>query len=191
MRKTTISIEDFKKYMVRVRCINLFHFKLIALPKLSEIGQIERRELDAVDDFALFENNKTVWYENEDHDLVSWDVSRARNLSVKELVNVRADSPVRIAMTDTIDELRDGLTRYIEIVSISDTTLGETVIVEGGRRAAALYYLYDQEKEAIHKILSSPYTVINIVFSSPAAALLFPCDFINIFRDVKMSDSAE
>ncbi len=187
MTKTIISIEDFKKYMARVRCINLLHYKLIPLSKLREIGQVERSELDAMEDFALLRNYKTVWYENDKHERVSWDAHNARNLSVEELVGSHADSPMKTEMTEVINEFRDGLNRDIEIVSISDMLLGETVIVEGGRRAAALYYLYNHDQEAINKILESPYKILNIIFLSPAASLLFPCDFVNICRDVKKS----
>jgi hypothetical protein len=185
VKKNIISFEDFKKYMARVRCINLLHYKLISISKLKEIGQIERLELDAPEDFALLKNYKTVWYENNEHERVSWDASNARNLSVEELVGSHANIPMKTEMTEAINELRSGLSRDIEIVSISDTIISETVIVEGGRRAAALYHLYDHEKEAMNKILESPYGIFNIVFSSPAASLLFPCDFVNICRDVK------
>ncbi len=187
MTKTIISIEDFKKYMARVRCINLLHYKLIPLSKLREIGQVERSELDAMEDFALLRNYKTVWYENDKYERVSWDAHNARNLSVEELVGSHADSPMKTEMTEVINEFRGGLNRDIDIVSISDMLLGETVIVEGGRRAAALYYLYNHDQEAINKILESPYKILNIIFLSPAASLLFPCDFVNICRDVKKS----
>jgi hypothetical protein len=187
VKKSIISIEDFKKYMSRVRCINLLHYKLIPLSKLREIGHVERLDLDAMEDFALLRNHKTVWYENDKHEQVSWDAHNAGNVSVEELVGSHANIPMKTEMTEAINELRGGLNRDIEIVSISDTIIGETVIVEGGRRAAALYYLYDHDQEALNKILNSSYKILNIVFLSPAASLLFPCDFVNICRDVKQS----
>jgi hypothetical protein len=61
--------------------------------------------------------------------------------------------------------------------------LRERVIVDGIYRAVALYYLYLTEQETVGRLLSSRHKISCVAFESPAGALLFPCDFVNITRD--------
>jgi hypothetical protein len=185
MKTTDITIESFKKYVGRVKCITLLHYKDVNDMKLKEIARALKSRLEDPDEVKGIGMEKLVWYVDNKGERVFWNQRNARNLTVEEQAGIYAKSGLDDRMSHMLDSLRQGLTMDVEIINIHDTLINETVIVDGVLRAVALYYLYANEKNTLKKLLKSKHSIYLIDLISPAAALLFPYDFLNICRDLK------
>lgn len=183
MKTTSLTVEEFKKYIPRVKCINLFHYNLINTAKLAEVSKVSKVEFEKPEDLEQLKTDKLVWYVNDLNERVYWNEVKARNLTLHEEAASYLNKAMNQKLSQTVKSLRDGLTMDVEIVSIHDSTYNERVIVDGIYRAVALYYLYLTERETVEKLLQSVHRIYSVIFHSPAGALLFPCDFINIARD--------
>jgi hypothetical protein len=189
LKKQLISVEDFKRYIPRLRCINLFHYNFLNSSKLKEISSIERVDFESVEDFENLRDDMLVWYVNDRGEPAYWNSENARNLRLEEQAARCLNDGMDEAMRGLVDSLRGGLTNHVEIISVYDTLLKKRVIVDGVKRAVALYYLYLTDRDVLSALLGSRYQVSCVIFSSPAGSLIFPCDFVNICRDMPAGDS--
>lgn len=182
-----ISLDDFKRYVPRVKCISLFHYNLINAAKLRELCTVRVSEPERMDDLAALRDMLLVWYRDEKGEPVYWDSRGARNIVLGELAAEYAGHPERMneKMQDVVRALRGGSLCGAEIICVHDTILDKTVIVDGVYRAVALYYLYLTDKETMAKLATGGCHISCITLESPAGSLLFPCDFINLSRDTK------
>ncbi|MEJ2254476.1 MAG: hypothetical protein P8Y75_08940 [Nitrospirota bacterium] len=185
MKKHFLSVEDFKRYIPRVKCINLFHYNLIGTPKLEEVSRVEKLRYEEPAELESLQDDKLAWYVNDRDEPVSWNAEHARNLAVGEQASRLLARPEAMEghIRDMVDSLRGGLTNTLELVSVYDTILRERVIVDGMVRVVALLYLYRAEPETVQRLFRSEYEICSVVYTSPAGSLLFPCDFINILRE--------
>lgn len=187
MREQTMSVDDFKRYVPRVKCISLFHYNLINQGKLRELCQVRVRDAESAEDIADLRDMLLVWYRDDKGEPVYWDSRGARNISLGELAAEYAERPERMneKMRDVSRALREGTLCGAEIICVHDTILGSTVVVDGVYRSVALYHLYLTDKPALAGLIEKGCNVSCITLESAAGSLLFPCDFINICRDAK------
>jgi hypothetical protein len=183
VRTTDLSIHDFTLYVSRVRCITLLHYHVISPMKLEEVSAVRRLDLDSPGEFDTLGDARLVWYRNEGGERVFWNDRGAVPYTLRELVATYANEPMDESVRQMVEGFREGFRNGIEIVTVRDTILGERIVVDGVKRAAALYFLLKNEPETLARIWQSPHQVSIIDFASPAASMLFPCDFINICRD--------
>jgi hypothetical protein len=183
MKTSDITIENFKKYIARVKCITMLHYRDINDMKLKEVGRARKTELEAPEEIGGIRGDKLVWYMNDSGERVYWNERMARNITVEEQAAHYGNAGLEDKIKSLLESLRQGLDMDIEIISVYDTILREKVIVDGVCRAVALYYLFLNEKEALGKLFKSRHRIYLIDLVSPAGALLFPYDFLNICRD--------
>lgn len=190
MKEDTLSVEEFKRLIPRVKCINLFHYDLFNSSKLDEICNVTSNEIESLEEMETLNDANLVWYENSDGRRVMWDAPGARNMVLGSLVRNYIEDPSTIdeKLSKLVDSLKRGLEKNIEIICIYDSSLGYEVVVDGVYRGLALYYLYLTEPGVIEGLLSSRFKVRIVTLRSPAGALLFPCDFVNICRDKNLPE---
>jgi len=186
MRESTLSVEEFKRVIPRVKCISLFHYNLFNSSKLKEICTITRSELESAAEVETIKDLNLVWYVDIEGNRVMWDQPGASNIILGNLAADYFTEPFLMddKLRSTVESLRGGLKNNVELLCVHDSTLGATVLVDGVYRAIALYYLYLAEPGLIDSILNSSFNIETVTLNSPAGALLFPCDFVNICRDI-------
>jgi len=191
MKEQIMSVDDFKRYVPRVKCISLFHYNLINAAKLRELCTVRVREPESVDDLAALRDMLLVWYRDEKGEPVYWDSRGARNIALADLAAEYAGNPelMNEKMRDIVRAIREGALCGAEIICVHDTILDKTMVVDGVYRAVALYYLYLTDRPALDKLAESGCHISCITLESPAGSLLFPCDFINISRDARPAGS--
>lgn len=185
MREQDLTIDDFKRLVSRVKCINLFHYNLFNTSKLEELCKVISMTPETDADLDLMDMAMLVWYVDASDKRVWWDAPGATNMNLGQLVRhyVRQPAEIDDKLKKMIDSMRDGLSSNVELICVSDTTLEATILADGVYRALALYYLHLTEPDTIVRLLNSDYSIRIFKLSSPAGALLFPCDFVNICRD--------
>ena len=148
--------------------------------------RIQKIKFDSLKDFERLENLKLVWYKNAAGKTVDWTDEDARNIELKNKNDEEAYQPNdKDKITKCINAFKDeGLTKDIEIISVTDSKLDEEIIVDGVHRAVAIYRLYQKEPKVIKKLLSSQLHGIYLInFQSMAASIFFPCDFLNFYSN--------
>ena len=187
MKDYPLSIEEFKRFIPRVKCINLFHYNLFNSPKLSEVCTVTASELESAGELEGISEAALVWYVNNEGARVMWDAPDARNITLGSLARQYRDDPSGMdgKLKEMVDSLCQGLKKNIEMICVHDTTLGANVLVDGVYRGLALYYMFITEPETIGNLIGSAFSIQIVTLSSPAASVLFPCDFVNICRDRK------
>jgi hypothetical protein len=184
MKDNALSIEEFKRFIPRVKCINLFHYNLFNSPKLSEVCTVTASKLESADELERLSDTALVWYVNNDGVRIMWDSPGAINIVLASLARQYASEPSEMdtKLAETVESIRQGLKKNIELICVYDTTLGANVLVDGVYRGLALYYLFITEPETIENLMESAFSIQIVTLNSPAASMLFPCDFINICR---------
>jgi len=181
MKIEYITFDEFKPY---IQLITVWHL-LSMLPhlKIKDFVKIQKIKLETFEDFILLKNAKLVWYENATAEKVNWDAEDAQNIKLED----EAVSPANENITDLIQSFKvQGLTKDIEIISVTDSRLKEEVIVDGVKRGVALYHIFLNNPEVINSLIASPnFSIYLINFQSPAASIFFPCDFLNFYRENK------
>jgi len=192
MKESTLSVEEFKRLIPRVKCISLFHYNLLNSSKLKEICTTTRRKLESARELDSIKDVNLVWYVDGEGNRVMWDQPGSRNIILGALAADYITEPSQMddKLRSTVDSLRGGLKNNIEIICVHDSTLDATVLVDGVYRAIALYYLYLAEPGLIDSMLNSSFSIETVTLSSPAGALLFPCDFVNICREIRNNTQA-
>lgn len=190
MKQSNLSIEDFKRFIPRVKCINLFHYNLLGPRKLSEVCNVIAKEFESVEEMENLSDTNLVWYVNGEGSRVMWDAPGATNISLSGLARQYIDNPSIMdeKLVETLDSLKQGLKKNIELICVYDSSLGADVLVDGVYRGLALYCLYLTEPAMLSDMMDSAFAISMVTLSSPAGSLLFPCDFINICRDHKRTD---
>jgi len=187
MKETVISIEDFKRFIPRVKCISLFHYNLMNTCKLSEICTVTQSELESPDEIETLAQMNLVWYVDPEGARVMWDAPGARNILLGDLARQYGLDPSGLdgKLRETVDSIRQGLKKNIELICVWDSSLEARVLVDGVYRGLALYYIYITEPGILQSLMDSNFSISTVTLSSPAGSMLFPCDFINICRDRK------
>jgi len=190
MKEYALSVEEFKRLIPRVKCINLFHYNLFNSSKLCEICTVISHEIESVEDMESLNDANLVWYAGRDGERVMWDAPGASNIVLGSLARNYTEEPSLMdeKLGRTVASLRQGLEKHVEIICVYDSTLGALVVVDGVYRGIALYYLYLTDPRAMENILSSRFRVRIVTLRSTAGALLFPCDFVNICRGKSLPD---
>ena len=190
MKEEDLTINEFKRLIPRVKCISLFHYNLFNEAKLAEICKVSRLELESPGEMESIGDANLVWYVNDRGERVWWDTPGARNMVLGSLARQYAKAPSGMdeKLRGMVDSIRGGVAGNIELICVRDTSLGVTVLVDGVYRGLALYYMYLTEPETL-KGLMAPSSIIRVVtLRTPAGAMLFPCDFVNICKKAGTAD---
>ena len=152
---------------------------------ISNKVKIQKNKFESLKDFKNLTNLKLVWYKNEHKDPTNWDGRDAKHIELKnDSDEIAYPKNAKKEIGKLIESFKkNGLTENIEIISVSDLSIGEEIIVDGVHRAVALYRLLQKEPNEIDKLLLSPhYGIYLINLRSSAASILFPCDFFNFYK---------
>jgi hypothetical protein len=189
MKKTILPINELRKYLARVKCLNLLHFHNINDKKLNELGNLEKIKLESSKEIEFLEDVRLVSYKDSKDHIVEWNALGAVNMIFKEQMVYWKEYGISEKMYLLIQSFREGLRRDVEILSIEDSILNHRIILDGAHMAMALYYLYLNEREIFKSFFRSLHNIYVINFVSPAGSLLFPYDFLNICRDFPESNN--
>lgn len=186
MKKSALSIEEFKRLIPRVKCINLFHYNLLNTAKLSEVCKVARHCLETPQEINALKDIYLVWYATDTEHRIMWDTPGARNMVLGELAQLYVDQPSYMddKFKEIVQALKDGKGNAVELIAVHDTVLNATVLVDGVYRALALYYIHLTDPATLQALCESSLSLCTITLTSPAGSLIFPCDFVNLSRDL-------
>jgi len=197
---TDISIEEYCKiFDSGVRCLSLlnldrgiFDTNSRRIEKLKAIGTARKMRINKTSDLEVLSSSKLPWYKDSSNKRVEWSDIDCIKLKIKERAEIFMLNQMGNKMTEYLDSIEDeeiekwvenlknGLTGNIPIISINDLSIKQRLILDGVHRFVALYYLYLENEETLSKLLDSDYGIFFIEFESPVGGVFCPWDFMNI-----------
>jgi len=198
---TNITIEEYCKiFDPGVRCLNLINLGVgifdtdsRRIEKLNAIGTARKMRINKTSDFEVLSSSKLPWYKNSSNKRVEWSDIDCINLTIKERAERFRDNQMGNKIEEDLDSLEDdeiekwvdnlknGLTDNIYIISIKDLLIKQRLILDGVHRFVALYYLCLENEESLLKLLDSDYGIFFIEFESRVGGFFCPCDFMNLY----------
>lgn len=148
-----------------------------------DICTCELEQIKSSDDIMKLSGYYLVWYKPNNQGMSGWNIDGSMNYLTWEygdgLISNSINEP---EVSSLIQSFRKGLNKPVEILVAFDTLLNAGIIVDGTKRALALYTLAKTEKPVMEQLIKSAYPICVLRLKSAHCCSLFPCDFLKLYR---------
>jgi hypothetical protein len=145
------------------------------------IGTCEKKIVADAKDIEQLSEHYLVWYKPNEAGDSGWNIEGSINYLLNEYMNELTNESMNTEVKPLIKSFSKGLEKPVEILVAYDTDLNAGLIIDGTKRAIALYYLKHKKTETFSKIIGSNNHQIQILqLNSPSCRVLFPCDFLKL-----------
>ena len=145
------------------------------------IGTAELKPLISIEDIEKLSNYYLVWYKPNHQGISGLHIKDSENYLFNEISEgVLKGSQTLQYVYPLIESLKE-LTHDIDIIIAYDTFINKGVIIDGTKRALALYYIKHTNKTQLTNLLASTKYSIKIIYlRSNICRVLFPLDFCKL-----------
>ena len=152
------------------------------LSLFRDIGTCEQDVITDVVGLEKFLDYHLVWYKPNSSGQQGWLVSGSNNYKANEYIDCVLDKSLKLpgSVLNLMDSLSHKVTAEIEILVAKDTNSGQSLIVDGTKRAIALLFLKNSSPDKLELILKTNYRINIFTLKSKNAKVMFPCDFLKL-----------
>ena len=124
-----------------------------------------------------------------------WDVIGSLNYQSREYVEglfkKLSGLPHASEAFQFINSFMKGWIQPINIFTIKDTSLNKAVIVDGTKRALALFYLKRRRPKSLNRLITSGHPIYIFEWKWSHMRCIFPCDFMKFCLDLQNSRNSK
>jgi hypothetical protein len=139
---------------------------------------INPENLELLDQYYL------VWYKDNSKGENGSQFVGSNNYRVSEFrAELLSGMPNRMRIVNSnsiIDEFKNGLTQSVSLITIRDTTLNKSLLLDGTKRLLALQYIKSKYPEIYHRLDFPKYPIKLCSMMSPVARIIYPIDFYKL-----------
>lgn len=152
------------------------------LSMFSTIGSCEIIKIDNVTDLDKLLEHYLVWYKPNAVGQGGWQISGSMNYKAREYTDNLIDSSIMVPLSvkNIVDSISKGITSSIDIMVAEDLIIDKAIIVDGTKRALALFLLRQTDPDKLNGLLRSGNPVTIVTLRSKYSKVMFPCDFLKL-----------
>jgi hypothetical protein len=107
------------------------------------------------------------------------------NYRFDEYLEVLTNGSIQVIekIQQIIYDLRQGLSKAINIIIALDSSLNKGIIIDANKRAIALSYLKHKEPKVFADLLKSTFPVNMVFMKSSVCRIIYPLDFLQLCRE--------
>jgi hypothetical protein len=149
----------------------------------KRLGECHDLTINA-ENLELLDQHYLVWYKDNSKGENGPQFVGSNNYRVSEFrAELLSDMPSRMKIVNSnsiIDKIKNDLTESVSLITIKDTTLNKSLLLDGTKRLMALQYIKSKYPEIYHRLDFPKYPVKLFRMMSPIARIIYPIDFYKL-----------
>jgi hypothetical protein len=174
--------------IIRLTKFHVTHFNIYDLSVLRYtfhgIGtwNEQRMNYDTIDQLSQY--YLVSFYKPNIHGKVGIGIEGSINYRFDEYVEGLVNGSIQLIenIQQIIYDLRQGLSKAINIIIALDLSINKGIIIDANKRAIALSYLKHKEPKVFADLLKSTFPVNMVLMKSCVCRIIYPFDFLQLCR---------